>query len=261
MAFVPQDKKIRIPGSLTCDGNLVPNAKGADSMEQFGGRFNYLTGNNVGETHIKPNAVWGDIGFETAQEFYDFCNENLAHLAPEADFSKLFPVTDENVDHETRKLAAQGLAKFKWGGVMINRHFGAYRKARWPEKKTFNYVFDRMPPIHEHEKGTARDTARLMAWHSSELWYTFHSLRDGVPPARPWQEKDHQLAEIMCSYWANFIKTGDPNGEGLPVWPESDESFAYIELGDEIVPHPGMNGAADEIVYAFVKQKDELPEI
>ena len=41
-------------------------------------------------------------------------------------------------------------------------------------------------------------------------------LREGTPPARSWTAWDYALAEQINTYWANFIRTGDPNGEGLP---------------------------------------------
>jgi len=53
------------------------------------------------------------------------------------------------------------------------------------------------------------------AWHSSDLWYWFGTLKNGW---RPWQQKDYALSEQMVSYLTNFAKNGDPNGAGLPQW-------------------------------------------
>ena len=53
------------------------------------------------------------------------------------------------------------------------------------------------------------------AFHSSELWYMFGTLDRCW---RPWTAQDRVLSERMLDYWTNFIKTGDPNGPGLPFW-------------------------------------------
>ncbi len=53
------------------------------------------------------------------------------------------------------------------------------------------------------------------AFHSCELWYMFGTLDRCW---RPSTEEDYQLSERMLDYWTNFMKTGDPNGDGLPLW-------------------------------------------
>ena len=34
-----------------------------------------------------------------------------------------------------------------------------------------------------------------------------------------WTDEDRQLSKEINGYFVNFIKTGDPNGKGLPAWP------------------------------------------
>lgn len=70
------------------------------------------------------------------------------------------------------------------------------------------------------------------AFHSSELWYVFETY----PRCwRPWEQWDRELSRIMASYWANFVKTGDPNGEALPRWePYTAENREPILLADQI---------------------------
>lgn len=58
------------------------------------------------------------------------------------------------------------------------------------------------------------------AFHSVDLWFTFETL---AKCWRPFVGKHYDLARQMCNYWANFIRSGDPNGkdstgEDMPRW-------------------------------------------
>ena len=83
------------------------------------------------------------------------------------------------------------------------------------------YWFTWTPPIAERE--------RYGAFHAAEIGYVFGNLElfDAVPAA-----DDRALSELMATMWTNFARTGEPNGEGLPVWPAyTRENEAYMEFG------------------------------
>lgn len=67
------------------------------------------------------------------------------------------------------------------------------------------------------------------AIHGAEHWYQFETL---YRCWRPFTGEDFELSVKMCDYIANFVKSGDPNGEGLPEWTRyTAEEPMCMELG------------------------------
>jgi len=76
------------------------------------------------------------------------------------------------------------------------------------------------------------------AVHSAEIEYALGNLATNTHYA--WEPGDFKLSQVMESYFANFIKTGDPNGPGLPAWP------AYGAGGFQVMRLDVDSGAVPE---------------
>jgi para-nitrobenzyl esterase len=82
---------------------------------------------------------------------------------------------------------------------------------------TYQYEFEQPPP------------GRPATAHSSELSFLFGwGVNVQLTPAI------QKVSEQMQSYWTNFARTGDPNGEGLPRWPKlTAQSQDYLAFTSE----------------------------
>lgn len=62
----------------------------------------------------------------------------------------------------------------------------------------------------------------------------------------------------MCDMWTNFIKTGNPNGEGLPEWTvftkDSEQVMRFDREGCGMMDFPEYNGNARQIANSLLEQ-------
>jgi para-nitrobenzyl esterase len=88
----------------------------------------------------------------------------------------------------------------------------------------YRYSFDRKIPV---ESGTGATSFDIGARHAGEIEYVFGALERSLPKVT-WEAADRALSDAMTTYWANFARTGDPNGAGLPAWPRYDSGTRRV---------------------------------
>lgn len=135
--------------------------------------------------------------------------------------------TDDEAEQAATDMAGDqfiGFGTWRWSDV----------QSKTGGKPVYRYMYARPRPEMRAEMGNA--TANLAggvskdstgtapkappakgAVHSAEIEYALGNL----PTNRvyDWQPEDYLVSEIMQSFFANFIKTGNPNGLGVPRWP------------------------------------------
>jgi para-nitrobenzyl esterase len=88
-----------------------------------------------------------------------------------------------------------------------------------------------------------RPGARGGASHSAEIEYAMGNLATNKVFA--WTPDDHKVSEIVQGYFANFIKTGDPNGPGLPKWPAANSGATvpvmHLDVNTRVEPETGRD--------------------
>ena len=127
-----------------------------------------------------------------------------------------YPVTETSVPKSARDLmrdAAFGWHTWAWARLQSEKG----------DSNVFLYYFDQHPEYPEDSPMFGHGSP-----HGQDVAYVFQNPEENLPT-------DRALSDIMGDYWTNFTKYGDPNGEGLPVWPKftKDSHKSMYLTGDK----------------------------
>ena len=151
---------------------------------------------------------------QSAEKFREMATATYGEKVDE--FNQLLPsATDDELKRSQGKLALLRFAGFP-----------DYEWANWNKHNSFLYQFSYVPTDKP-------GFPNYGAFHTSEVPFALHSLSKWD---RPWKDIDYVVEKFMTSYWVNFVKSGYPNGNGLPEWKPFDKAQGNImELGEQPV--------------------------
>ncbi len=144
---------------------------------------------------------------------------------------KAYPAGKDTVPKTARDLmrdAAFGWHTWSWARL----------QSETGKSKVFYYYFDQHP---DYPKDSPR--AGYGSPHGQEVAYVFGHLDASNPLIT---KTDLEISDAMETYWTNFAKYGDPNGEGVPEWP------AFSDVNPEVMyfsqtPHTGPVPSAESL--------------
>ena len=130
------------------------------------------------------------------------------------------------------ELSATALASDRFISYSTWKWFDLHRKHS--DQPVFRYLYSKLrPPLVDKSlaSGLAGGTVKkdenapeapkpVGAPHAAEIEYFMGNL--DLVEDYAWTQEDHQVSETIQKYLANFIKTGNPNGKGLPQWPAAE---------------------------------------
>ena len=149
-----------------------------------------------------------------------FTEQAKARFGDQAEqFLKLYPAsTDEQAIRSAEDLAGDDFIAFgNWKWIDQQR--------KTAHATVYQYLFEQLRPVKPGKKIGPLDASQAGARHAGEIEYVFEALPsdEGVP----WSKGDYKVSEAMAAYWSNFVKTGNPDGNGLPHWPKSEAANHY----------------------------------
>ena len=219
------------PSAMTLDGYAITEQPYKTYEKGENNEQALLNGFNVHEAEyfaFLQKVTAGDYVKALREIVGDFAEEMAAVVPP-------FPL---DKDYSLAIVEQGGDAKGSFDRVLSAAWF-TYSHYNWSRLLAAKGV-----PVYEYY--FTKHNRSLGNAHGGEMPYAYGNL-----DAHDWlyDESDYALSETMMQYWVNFVRTGDPNGEGLTQWNRfNDDATQVLELGDAVAMREDPNLA----IYAVI---------
>jgi para-nitrobenzyl esterase len=151
--------------------------------------------------------------------------------------------TDEVYEAATHLASARFISHSTWKWTELQMKTGG--------KPVYRYLYARPRPAYlgmpdqaapagggaPSGPGAQQPPGPRGASHSAEIQYAMGNL--DLDKRYSWEPADYEVSKVMQAYFVNFIKTGNPNGPGLPEWPAYRADSNYQRMRIDVESHAG----------------------
>jgi len=204
-----QKSGIRMGLGVNVDGYFMTKQQSEALEAGEGAKIPLLAGSNSEESNAR--SVLGQA--EPTPENFAAAIKRLYPNDADKVLQVYAPKTpDEALDDAMALASARFIALGTWKFTDM--------QAKTSGKPAYRYFYTRVRPKFLGTPGQPppqNAAPSRGAVHSAEIQYAMGNL--DLDTRYPWDADDHKVSQTMQGYFVNFIKTGNPNGAGLPNWP------------------------------------------
>jgi para-nitrobenzyl esterase len=219
--------------STTLDGYFLPKPLTAIFEAGEQAKIPLLAGSNTQEQAGRSVLGHGDATPESLAN-----GIRRLYGGKAGDILKAYAATtpDEVYEAATHLASARFIAHSTWKWTELQMKTGGH--------PVYRYLYARpRPPFIGTPGRPAAKTGRPAqspagppgAVHSAEIQYAMGNL--DLDKRYSWEPADYEVSKTMQAYFVNFVKTGNPNGPGLPQWPAYRADNNYQRMRIDVKSH------------------------
>jgi para-nitrobenzyl esterase len=196
------------------------------------------------------------IGSNSAEIGGPFVNQSKSKEELFSLFGKLADEAKAAYDPDGKKDFAEVQTRFNTDKVWAEP--ARFTASMFVKNGDPSYIF-----LFSYVPSAMKERMKYGPGHGTDISFAFDNLGRGGfgPPPPPPSAEDKEVARMMNTYWANFAKTGNPNGKDLPNWPvysPKKNLILDVQADGKAVGKPDTRKARLDVIEKAIKTEDKI---